>query len=111
MRNSRRGLAAGVNFIWDLPMIPLLKFSNIHRHRGRETSLSKPPQFNSIRVCSDFDALRSAAGQRLRGRTPHRCCPTTKSINLKALGVVWFARAWALAESSTNQQLHQPHTV
>ena len=55
MRNSRRGLAAGVNFIWDLPMIPLLKFSNIHRHRGRETSLSKPPQFNSIRVCSDFE--------------------------------------------------------
>ena len=62
MRNSRRGLAAGVNFIWDLPMIPLLRFSNIHRHRGRETSLSKPPQFNSIRVCSDFDALRAPRG-------------------------------------------------
>ena len=60
MRNSRRGLAAGVNFIWDLPMTLLLKFSNIHIHRGRETSLSKPPQFNSIRVCSDFDALRAA---------------------------------------------------
>ena len=67
MRNSRRGLAAGVNFIWDLPMTLLLKFSNIHIHRGRETSLSKPPQFNSIRVCSDFDALRSAAGQRRVG--------------------------------------------
>ena len=24
MRNSRRGLAAGVNFIWDLPMTLLL---------------------------------------------------------------------------------------
>ena len=57
MRNSRRGLAAGVNFIWDLPMTLLLKFSNIHIHRGQETSLSKPPQFNSIRVC-DFDALQ-----------------------------------------------------
>ena len=77
MRNSRRGLAAGVNFIWDLPMTLLLKFSNIHIHGGRETSLSKPPQFNSIRVCSDFDGLHSAAMQRLRERTPHRCCPIT----------------------------------
>ena len=109
MGNSRRGLAAGVNFIWDLPMTLLLKFSNIHIHRGRETSLSKPPQFNSIRVCSDFERCARAAGQRLRGRTPHICCPTTKSINLKALGLVRFARAWALADSSTNEQLHQPH--
>ncbi len=38
MRNSRRGLAAGVNFIWDSPMTLLLKFSNIHRHRWREIS-------------------------------------------------------------------------
>ena len=58
MGNSRRGLAAGVNFIWDLPMTLLVKISNIHRHRGRETSLSKAPQFNSIRVRAhalDFD--------------------------------------------------------
>ena len=62
MRNSRRGLAAGVNFIWDLPMTLLLKFSNIHIHRGRETSLSKPPQFNSIRVCSDFERCAGPRG-------------------------------------------------
>ena len=74
MRNSRRGLAAGVNFIWDLPMTLLLKFSNIHIHRGRETSLSKPPQFNSIRVCSDLSAAR-AAGQRLRGRNAPQMLP------------------------------------
>ena len=48
MRNSRRGLAAGVNFIWDLPMIPLLIFSNITSHRRR---VSKP-EFNSIQIGS-----------------------------------------------------------
>ena len=64
MGNSRRGLAAGVNFIWDLPMIPLLKFSNIHRHRGRETSLSKPPQFNSIQLGSVLILMHARAAQR-----------------------------------------------
>ena len=70
MRNSRRGLAAGVNFIWDLPMTLLLRFSNIHRHRGRETSLSKAPQFNSIRVRAHALDFALRRGQR-RGRA--RC--------------------------------------
>ena len=48
MRNSRRGLAAGVNFIWDLPMTLLLRFSNITSHRRR---LPKP-EFNSIQIGS-----------------------------------------------------------
>ena len=44
MRNSRSGLAAGVNFIWDSPMALLLSLWNITSHRRR---LSKP-EFNSI---------------------------------------------------------------
>ena len=44
MGNSRRGLAAGVNFIWDSPMTLLLSLWNITSHRRR---LSKP-EFNSI---------------------------------------------------------------
>ena len=79
MRNSRRGLAAGVNFIWDLPMTLLVKFSNIHRHRGREISLSKPPQFNSIRV--QIRILQSAQGALHVGRcltgAAHRLIATT----------------------------------
>ena len=48
MRNSRRGLAAGVNFIWDLPMTLVLSLRNITSHRRR---LSKP-EFNSIQIGS-----------------------------------------------------------
>ena len=81
MRNSRRGLAAGVNFIWDLPMTLLLRFSNIHRHRGRETSLSKPPQFNSIRVCSDFDACARCAAPRGSVCVGERLTDTAQRLN------------------------------
>ena len=46
--------------------------------------------------------LRSAAGSSCSWASalPHRCCPTTKSINLKALGPVRFARGCALADRS-----------
>jgi len=56
MRNSRRGLAAGVNFIWDLPMTLVLSLRNITSHRRR---LSKP-EFNSIQVGSSSQSLAGA---------------------------------------------------
>ena len=65
MRNSRRGLAAGVNFIWDLPMTLLLRFSNIHRHRGRPFHLLNSIQLGyALMLWILRGAAGSAAGER-----------------------------------------------
>ena len=72
MGNSRRGLAAGVNFIWDLPMTLVLSLRNITSHRRR---LSKP-EFNSIQIGSLVWIWMRCAPDAGAWRC-HRCCPTT----------------------------------
>ena len=97
MRNSRRGLAAGVNFIWDLPMTLLLIFSNITSHRRR---LSKP-EFNSIQIGS-LVWIWKRCGAQTRAQTAWRCTDAARRLTINpedigSLGCNFAARAaWPL---------------
>ena len=98
MRNSRRGLAAGVNFIWDLPMTLLLIFSNITSHRRR---LSKP-EFNSIQIGSlVWIWIDARCARRRRCHTDAARRLTINSEGIFSLGCTSAARAlpgWPLLD-------------